>query len=128
MTPNPQDSAVALEVELLPCPFCGGAGEAFDVHTLTWHVRYGCQSCQVFFNDAETWNRRASQSDGTSGKEMEALRDQRDALMRALEVIAVGDSPDPVTDAGDELVALGYWRKEGLDGHRAAPNQGENHG
>lgn len=51
--------------------------------------------------------------------EIEQLREQRDALRRALEVIAVGDSPDPVRDAGDELVGLGYWRKEGLAGHRA---------
>lgn len=46
--------------QLLPCPFCGGHGEAFDVHTLTWHVRYGCQPCTVFFNSAEEWNRRAT--------------------------------------------------------------------
>jgi len=46
--------------EILPCPFCGADGQAFDVHTLTWHVRYGCQQCQVFFNDAETWNTRAA--------------------------------------------------------------------
>lgn len=44
---------------------------------------------------------------------------ERDALRTALEVIAVGDSPDPVRDAGDELVALGHWRAEALALHRA---------
>lgn len=39
-------------------------------------------------------------------------------LMRALEVIAVGDSPDPVRDAGDELVALGYWSGPALQASR----------
>lgn len=52
-------------------------------------------------------------------REIEQLRDERDALLRALEVIAVGDSKDPVTDAGDELVALGYWRGEAVAAMRA---------
>lgn len=52
-------------------------------------------------------------------REIERLRDERDALRHALEVIAVGDSKDPVIDAGDELVALGYWRGEAVAAMRA---------
>jgi len=63
--------------------------------------------------------------------------EQHDALRRALEVIAVGDSADPVRDAGDELVALGIWSGGALEQHRAmlaaAPHQaqeaqGDRHG
>jgi hypothetical protein len=63
--------------------------------------------------------------------------EQHDALRRALEVIAVGDSADPVRDAGDELVALGIWSGNALEQHRAmlaaAPHQaqeaqGDRHG
>lgn len=45
---------------------------------------------------------------------IERLTCERDALRRALEVIAVGDSKNPVIDAADELVALGYWRAEAV--------------
>jgi hypothetical protein len=54
---------------------------------------------------------------------LEAAERDRDEFLRALEVIGVGDSADPVRDAGDELVAMGYWRKEALDGMRAATSQ-----
>jgi predicted ABC-class ATPase len=50
---------------------------------------------------------------------VERLTRERDDLRRALEVIAVGDSKDPVTDAGDELVALGYWNAEAVTAMRA---------
>ena len=33
------------------------------------------------------------------------------ALRRALEIIAVGDSKDPVGDAAETLVELGLWRE-----------------
>jgi hypothetical protein len=59
---------------------------------------------------------------GWGGAELERLSaviEDRDALLRALEVIAVGDSKDPVRDAADELVALGHWRAEAVAGMRA---------
>ena len=34
----------------------------------------------------------------------------RDALLRALEIIAVGDAENPQAQAAEELIALGYWR------------------
>lgn len=48
-----------------------------------------------------------------------AAEERIDKLRHALEVIAVGDSKDPVTDAGDELVALGYWDADALAADRA---------
>lgn len=36
--------------------------------------------------------------------------DERDALRRALEIIAVGDAQNPQAQAAEELIALGYWR------------------
>lgn len=76
MTPNPQDSAVALEVELLPCPFCGAHLPEFTrcIAGSNRH-RIKCTECpgraEFFSSTAEqavaAWNRRASQSDGTSG-------------------------------------------------------------
>jgi len=58
----------------------------------------------------------------TTQKVIDEIRfvfDERDRLRQALEIIAVGDSKDPVADAGDELVELGYWRRESLDAYRA---------
>jgi len=49
----------------------------------------------------------------------ESWREKCGALRQALEVIALGDAEDPVRDAGDTLVELGYWRAEALEGHRA---------
>lgn len=37
---------------------------------------------------------------------------RNETLMRALEIIAVGDSKDPVADAKDALVEAGCWGKE----------------
>ena len=42
--------------------------------------------------------------------DVDALREQRDALRRALEIIAVGDAHNPQSQAAEELIALGYWR------------------
>lgn len=79
MTPNPQDSAVALEVELLPCPFCGDFGAEENESSLfnmqgSFKRAVYCHSCFAEGPPAETskeaiehWNTRASQSDGTSG-------------------------------------------------------------
>lgn len=39
-----------------------------------------------------------------------AADERTDALRRALEIIAVGDSKNPQADAAEELIALGYWR------------------
>lgn len=45
-----------------------------------------------------------------------------DGCRRALEVIALGDSKNPVVDAGDELVALGFWDKDAVaEMRRSAP-------
>lgn len=52
-----------------------------------------------------------------------AEREGADKLRRALEIIAVGDSKDPVTAAGDELVALGYWDADALAAARAGQPQ-----
>ena len=41
-------------------------------------------------------------------------REKEDRLRVALEVIALGSSANPVIDAGDELVAQGYWREDAL--------------
>ena len=41
--------------------------------------------------------------------DVDALRGQRDALRRALEIIAVGDAQNPQIQAAEELIALGYW-------------------
>ena len=45
-----------------------------------------------------------SVSDGAQPNEKEA------ALLRALEIIAVGDANNPQAQAAEELIALGYWR------------------
>lgn len=47
-------------------------------------------------------------------------QEQRDELRQALEVIALGDAADPVRDAGDTLVELGWWSGEALAASRAA--------
>jgi len=39
-----------------------------------------------------------------------ALREERDNLRQALEIIAVGDAENPQAQAAEELIALGYWR------------------
>jgi hypothetical protein len=41
---------------------------------------------------------------------IESLIAERDALRRALEIIAVGDAQNPQLQAAEELIALGYWR------------------
>ena len=51
--------------------------------------------------------------------ERERCTEERDRLRRALEVIAVGDSKNPIEDAADELVALGFWRKEAVEAIRS---------
>ena len=43
-------------------------------------------------------------------REREEMHEQRDALRRALEIIAVGDAQNPQLQAAEELIALGYWR------------------
>lgn len=43
-------------------------------------------------------------------EKIESLVAERDALRRALEIIAVGDAEDPQRQAAEELIALGYWR------------------
>ncbi len=56
------------------------------------------------------------------------LKERNNDLLRALEVIAVGDSVDPVRDAGDELVHLGHWSGPALEASRqaeAAPHANE---
>lgn len=81
MTPNPQDSAVALEVELLPCPFCGGGAHFYTVQegddaggrcVVCPQCNASSMLCFPLMDSVdqkliEHWNRRASQSDGTSG-------------------------------------------------------------
>jgi hypothetical protein len=46
--------ATEMNVELLPCPFCGGL--ATEIMGLV-----GCEKCALVRRDAETWNRRAAQ-------------------------------------------------------------------
>ena len=43
-------------------------------------------------------------------KRIEELIVQRDALLRAMEIIAVGDAKNPQAQAAAELIALGFWR------------------
>ena len=43
-------------------------------------------------------------------RERDELHEQRDALLQALEIIAVGDAQNPQIQAAYELIALGYWR------------------
>lgn len=43
-------------------------------------------------------------------EKIEALIAERDALRRALEIIAVGDAKNPQAQAAEELISLGYWR------------------
>ncbi len=45
---------------------------------------------------------------------IEALIEKESELWRALEVIALGEASDPVIDAGNELVALGYWDADAI--------------
>lgn len=56
MTHPNQEAAEALAA----CPFCGAAAMVERVHTLTWHDRYGCEHCRVWFGSASEWNRRTS--------------------------------------------------------------------
>lgn len=68
------------------------------------------------------WQACAPSKDAEIARYREALEKanlERDGLLRALEVIGVGDSKDPVTDAGDELVALGFWNAEAVTELRA---------
>ena len=41
---------------------------------------------------------------------VEKTEARADALLRALEIITVGDAQDPQAQAAEELIALGYWR------------------
>ena len=41
--------------------------------------------------------------------ELLRAKEQRDELCRALEIIAVGDATNPMLQAAEELIALGYW-------------------
>jgi hypothetical protein len=43
-------------------------------------------------------------------RQIEELTAERDALRRALEIIAVGDAQNPQAQAAEELIALGWWR------------------
>ena len=43
-------------------------------------------------------------------KKIEELIIERDTLRRALEIIAVGDAPNPQAQAAEELIFLGFWR------------------
>lgn len=46
-------------------------------------------------------------------------QEEADALRQALEVISVGDSENPVRDAGDLLVERGHWDAEAVSQMRA---------
>jgi hypothetical protein len=51
-----------------------------------------------------------------------------DDLRRALEIIAVGDAPNPQLQAAEELIALGYWcdiPEARIPASQQAPVQGE---
>lgn len=41
---------------------------------------------------------------------IERLTKERDALVRAMEIIAVSDAENPQAQAAEELIALGFWR------------------
>lgn len=105
------------EVELLPCPFCGGAPgvvHTTDVDDTKWvHVEcYGCgartrgdwippssDQCPIFFQEVRAeWNRRANVSHAAAPlqAEIEALRAERDALRDALR------------EAQTRIAAIGY--------------------
>ena len=43
-------------------------------------------------------------------QKIEELIIERDTLRRALEIIAVGDAPNPQAQAAEELISLGFWR------------------
>lgn len=52
------------EVQLLPCPFCGGEADIDHDHTVEECHAYGCRSCDMWFNDFNAndapaaWNTR----------------------------------------------------------------------
>lgn len=50
----------------------------------------------------------AGTAEGDALERLIAAQERIDELRQALEIIAVRDSRDPVADAADKLVALGY--------------------
>lgn len=62
----------------------------------------------------------AGTAEGDALERLIAAQERIDELRQALEIIAVRDSRDPVADAADKLVALGYWDSNALAAARAA--------
>lgn len=54
---------------------------------------------------------------------VEELIEKESELRRVVEIIALGESANPVIDAGDELVALGYWDAGAVAALRASNGQ-----
>lgn len=46
--------------------------------------------------------------------QFQALRADYEKLRQALEIIAVGDSPEPQLTAKNVLVEIGFWRDESV--------------
>ena len=95
-----------------------------DPEDLIRSVLPGGYSCdpQVIADNIRDYFKAAAQApaEGDAIQRLIAAQARIAELRRALEVIAVGDSKDPVTDAGDELVALGYWDGDALAAARAS--------
>ena len=54
---------------------------------------------------------------------VEELIEKESELRRVVEIIALGESANPVIDAGDELVSLGYWDAGAVAALRASNGQ-----
>ena len=63
-----------MTTELLPCPFCGCAGDPDGWIDAAGHSGPECEECGATAFNAEAWNRRASMQSATTSTEIARLR------------------------------------------------------
>ena len=56
------------------------------------------------------WYTKVDEALDAIDKALAQPKEKEEALLRALEIIAVGDAKSPQAQAVEELIALGYWR------------------
>jgi hypothetical protein len=102
---------MADDTTLATCPFCGASAIKERIHSLSWHDRYGCKGCNVWFGSAAQWNGRAAQSQAepvAQGLTDEQARKVSKALYNAREFAACfgGAKADAVEVECHEAIKL----------------------
>lgn len=121
---------MAADVELLPCPFCGGTNVGEDWVTTysvdSSYAVFGCRDCGARYEDGgpNEWNRRST---AAQAAEIEALRAEVDEWKRVAAAQAeLHDEAEARADKLEEALR-GWWEARRPvswteDQHRSCPH------